>query len=78
MILPPTHVETTGAPAAAVQATASGQQLQSVYVPTESAAGGVFKIVEKDTGRVIVELPYPLPTVPAGADGASHAVDLQV
>lgn len=53
----------------------TGQHLQAVYVPTASAAGGVFMIVEKDTGRVIVQLPFA-PQASAGEAAAAHAVDI--
>ena len=60
--------------AAATQPVKDGQWLQSVYTPTASPAGGVFKIVEKDTGRVILELPFEAPSSAAGDD--AHAVDI--
>ncbi|QUD89973.1 hypothetical protein [Phenylobacterium montanum] len=68
-------ITTEGHHAAAPPFTVTGQHLQAVYVPTASAAGGVFMIVEKDTGRVIVQLPFA-PQASAGEAAAAHAVDI--
>ncbi len=79
MIIPPTFAEHAGSLAQADRPAASGQALQSAYVPTKTAAGGVFMIVEKDTGRVIVELPGPPPpAVDRAGAPAAHLVDLQI
>ncbi|MDR3507924.1 MAG: hypothetical protein P4L64_08525 [Caulobacteraceae bacterium] len=38
----------------------TGLALQASFEPTNNAAGGIYKIIDKDTGRVVVELPFPL------------------
>jgi hypothetical protein len=45
----------------------AGQVLEASFEPADNPAGGVFKIVEKDTGRVILQLPFPSPPAIGGA-----------
>ncbi|MFI4935641.1 MAG: hypothetical protein ACHP7N_13545 [Caulobacterales bacterium] len=54
-----------GAPPPAASANGGGM-LKSTVEPAANAAGFIFKITEKDTGRVIIELPSQLP-IPASS-----------
>lgn len=77
MIITPSTSE-NGSGSAHLPGAPDGQQLQSVYMPTDTAAGGIFKIVEKDTGRVIVELPFQPPPAVDGSPAPDHTIDVQV
>ena len=62
------------------QNAAAQSLLTATYVPSHSTAGGTYKVVEKDTGQVVVELPREI-TLSGGAanpgDGVPSAgVDL--
>ena len=70
-------INTTDPHAATPPFTVTGQHLQAVYVPTNSVAGGVFMIVEKDTGRVVVELPFAPTDHPGERSAATHALDIK-
>lgn len=59
----------------------AGQDLlKSTYLPSNSPAGGTYKVVEKNTGQVVVELPREIVLSPGSSDGAPQApagVDLK-
>lgn len=57
-----------GASSAAQSSDASKGLLTATYVPSRSPAGGTYKVVEKDTGQVVVELPREVTLSPGEAN----------
>ena len=55
-----------------------GQNLQTSFDPTQNLAGGVYKIVEKDTGRVVIELPFRPTTLSSGPTVTSDAPQINL
>ena len=70
---------TSSPPATAPLPAPSGVVLTASLEPAKGTPGGVYKVVEKDTGRVIIELPVPFeePASAAPSDNAAR-VDLSV
>jgi len=73
--VPATSNASAGAPAN----TLSESMVQASVVPAKSVVGYVFKVTEKDTGRVIVELPFQIsaPDGAAGEGALAPLVDLK-
>ncbi|MBV9510179.1 MAG: hypothetical protein JO303_07855 [Caulobacteraceae bacterium] len=62
-----------GAQNGASQNSAGQSLLTATYVPSHSTAGGTYKVIEKDTGQVVVELPREV-TLSSGAASSGDGV----
>jgi len=70
---------TSSPPATAPLPAPTGIVLTASLEPAKGTPGGVYKVVEKDTGRVIIELPLPFEEPAAAPSPVNVAkVDLSV